>query len=142
MTDKDPDTIECAQCGICCKIFGDSISPSIENIYRWKGNNRLDILEHFSACGSDGSWTRCSELPADELSDIVSIELRDPKTGGYESGCPFLRRISRERYICAIHMQKPDMCNNYQPWIWGETYFRRCRTIVRNERNSFWNHQQ
>ncbi|HVP93710.1 MAG TPA: YkgJ family cysteine cluster protein [Methanoregulaceae archaeon] len=139
MPDTDSDSMECAQCGICCKVFGDSISPTIENVYHWIEHDRADILEHFSACKNDGSWTKCSELEMGELSDVISIELRDPETGGYESRCPFLKRASRERYICSIHLSKPDMCNNYKPWIWGETYFRRCRTLTRLDQTTFWN---
>ena len=139
MHDQDSETFECAQCGICCKIFGDSISPTIENVYHWLENDRFDILEHFSACLIDGSWKKCSGLQTSDLMDIVSIELRDPDTGCRESSCPFLKRVSRERYICSIHLSKPDMCDNYKPWIWGETYFRRCRTIVEYEQTTFWN---
>jgi Fe-S-cluster containining protein len=141
MTDEFSDGMECEQCGVCCKIFGDSILPSVDNVYHWKENGRIDILKHFYACGKDGSWIRCSDLPAEELGNAITIELRDPDTGAYESGCPFLRRISRERYICAIHLSKPDMCDNYRPWIWGESYFRRCRAIIRNEDSSFWNRE-
>ncbi|HTY14140.1 MAG TPA: YkgJ family cysteine cluster protein [Methanoregulaceae archaeon] len=139
MADESTEMLECAQCGVCCKIFGDSISPTIENVYQWLENGRTDILEHFSACRGDGSWTKCSDLRTCDLSEVVSIELRDPNTGGLESSCPFLMRVSRNRYLCAIHLAKPSMCDNYKPWIWGETYFRRCRTITGNEKLSFWN---
>ena len=74
MHDQDSETFECAQCGICCKIFGDSISPTIENVYHWLENDRFDILEHFSACLIDGSWKKCSGLQTSDLMDIVSIE--------------------------------------------------------------------
>ena len=139
MPDYDEGTPECAQCGVCCKIFGDSISPTIENVYRWLEDGKIDILEHFSACMADGSWKKCSDLQACDLSGVVSIELRDPKTGGFVSCCPFLRHVSKNRYLCGIHLSKPEMCDNYKPWIWGETYLRRCRTIADDERRSFWN---
>jgi Fe-S-cluster containining protein len=134
----DSDMAECSQCGVCCKIFGDSISPTLENVYHWIENDRSDILKHFSACFNNDTWINCSKLKAGDLSDVIAIELRDPETGDYESACPFLKRVTRNRYICSIHLSKPDMCNNYQPWIWGETYFRRCRTIVNQEKTSFW----
>jgi Fe-S-cluster containining protein len=139
MKQEEPPDIECLQCGICCKVFGDSISPTVENLYRWLENERSDILKHFSACMPDGSWIACSHLRVGELHDVVSIELRDPETGGYASVCPFLLRISKQKYICAIHSEKPEMCNNYKPWIWGETYYRRCRAIAMKEQSSFWN---
>jgi Fe-S-cluster containining protein len=134
--EKIPD-IECAQCGVCCKIFGDSISPTVENVYFWIENGRLDILRYFSAFMTDGSRVSCADLAFSELSDIVTIELRDPDTGDFVSVCPFLRRVARKKYICSIHMQKPSMCDNYKPWIWGETYFRRCRAIMDKENPSF-----
>jgi Fe-S-cluster containining protein len=139
MADDNAGMLECAQCGVCCKIFGDSISPTIENVYHWIENERTDILEHFSACGEDGSWTKCSDLLVCDLSGVVSIELRDPDSGKLVSSCPFLVRVSKNRYLCSIHLSKPAMCDNYKPWLWGETYFRRCRTIAGDERLSFWN---
>ena len=40
----NPADLECTQCGICCKVFGDSISPTTENVYSWIINGRTDIL--------------------------------------------------------------------------------------------------
>lgn len=133
--------IDCDQCGTCCKVFGDSISPTIENIYQWLTNNRSDILRHFSACFSNGTWINCNELLPEELGDIITIELRDPDTGALASACPFLKRATKTRYICSIHMAKPEMCDNYKPWIWGETYLRRCRTLVQQERRTTWQNE-
>ena len=130
--------IDCDQCGTCCKVFGDSISPTIENVYQWLTNDRLDILRHFSACFKNGTWKKCSELKVDELGDIITVEMRDPDTGTLVSACPFLLRVSKTRYLCSIHMAKPEMCDNYKPWIWGETYLRRCRTIREQERKTTW----
>ena len=137
MTGHEP-VPECDQCGTCCKVFGDSISPTIENIYLWITNDRSDILRHFSACFLDGSWKNCAGLRPDELGDIVLTELRDPGTGALVSACPFLTRVSKKRYLCKIHTAKPDMCDNYRPWIWGETYLRRCRTIREQEQRTSW----
>lgn len=140
MTAIDQD-IGCDQCGTCCKVFGDSISPTIENLYHWLTNDRSSILRHFSACFPDGTWKNCSELSPDELGDIITIELRDPYTGSFMSACPFLRRVSKTRYLCSIHLEKPEMCNNYKPWIWGETYLRRCRTIREQEYATMWQNE-
>jgi Fe-S-cluster containining protein len=137
MTSTD-NGIDCDQCGICCKVFGDSISPTIENIYSWLTNDRQDILQHFSACFANGTWKNCAELQVDELGDIITVEMRDPDTGALESACPFLSRVSKKRYLCSIHMTKPEMCDNYKPWLWGETYLKRCRTIVELERRTLW----
>jgi Fe-S-cluster containining protein len=132
----DDDSIECEQCGICCKVFGDSISPTTENIYQWITNDRQDILCHFSACFSNGSWKNCAELRPENLGEIINIEMRDPSTGSLVSACPFLKRVTKKRYICSIHTAKPEMCDNYKPWIWGETYFRRCRAIIEKEQRT------
>jgi Fe-S-cluster containining protein len=137
MTGQNSET-DCDQCGTCCKVFGDSISPTLENIYHWLTNNRSDILRHFSACFEDGTWKNCAELRPDDLGDIITVEMRDPDSGALVSACPFLRRVSKKRYLCSIHTAKPEMCDNYKPWIWGETYLRRCRTIVEEERKTSW----
>jgi len=79
--------IDCDQCGTCCKVFGDSISPTIENIYQWLTNDRQDILRHFSACFANGTWKNCAELQVNELGDVITIEMRDPDTGALESSC-------------------------------------------------------
>ena len=39
----------CEQCGLCCKIFGDSVTPTAENIFTWIEQKRPDILQYFSA---------------------------------------------------------------------------------------------
>ncbi len=135
-------TADCDQCGTCCKVFGDSISPTMENIYWWLVNDRTDILRHFSACFEDSTWKQCTELRPDEIFSIVAVELRDPDTGSLVSVCPFLTRVSKKRYLCSIHMAKPEMCDNYKPWIWGETYLRRCRTIVEQEQRTPWQNDQ
>jgi Fe-S-cluster containining protein len=64
--------------------------------------------------------------------------MRNPDTGEYMTVCPFLRRVAKERYLCGIHKVKPEMCCTYQPWIWGETYFNRCRALLKTDRNRWW----
>ncbi len=64
-----------------------------------------------------------------DLGSLVTVELRDPETGDLPVACPFLRRTGRRRYICSIHTTKPEMCTNYQPWLFGETYFKRCPAL-------------
>ncbi|MCQ8894660.1 MAG: YkgJ family cysteine cluster protein [Methanolinea sp.] len=127
----------CLQCGLCCKVFGDRIYPTHENLYAWISNGRREILRHFSACRADGKWIQCTDLSPDEIGGISAIEMRDPETGEYPAVCPFLRRTGKTRYICSIHSEKPDMCRSYMPWIWGETYFSRCRALEKMEQRSF-----
>lgn len=123
----------CLQCGLCCKIFGDRITPAPENLFSWMEEGRDDILRFFMACLDDGRWVWCTELSPQDISGIHAVEMRDPSTGGYLPVCPFLWRIEKNRYICGIHALKPEMCRNYQPWVWGETYFNRCPALKKKE---------
>jgi Fe-S-cluster containining protein len=126
----------CLQCGLCCKVFGDRITPTVINLYTWMEANRTDILKFFSVRTGKGVYTCAANLGPEDLADILSIELRDPKTGDYLPCCPFLRRAGKNRYLCSIHTTKPDMCCNYMPWVWGETYFPRCESLKNAEKRS------
>ncbi|HOT02810.1 MAG TPA: YkgJ family cysteine cluster protein [Methanolinea sp.] len=123
----------CLQCGLCCKIFGDRITPAPENLFSWMEDGRGDVLRFFMACLDDGRWVWCNELSPRDISGIHVVEMRDPSTGGFPTVCPFLRRVAKDRYICSIHELKPEMCRNYQPWVWGETYFNRCPGLKRKK---------
>jgi Fe-S-cluster containining protein len=128
----------CEQCGLCCRIFGPVITPTSANVYIWIEQGRTDILRWFVACMENGTAIPCTELPAENLGNTVSFEMRNPDTGEYVTVCPFLRRVAKQRYLCGIHAVKPDMCCTYQPWIWGETYFNRCRALKQTERKPRW----
>jgi Fe-S-cluster containining protein len=126
LTDEDE---LCGQCGLCCRIFGPTITPTESNVYLWIEQRRSDILRWFVAFRGNGTVVDCTELLPEDLGSIVSFEFRNPETGGFVTVCPFLLRLSRHRYICSIHQVKPEMCCTYQPWIWGETYFNRCKAL-------------
>lgn len=128
----DTEDEPCEQCGLCCRIFGPGIAPTPANVYVWMEQGRRDILQYFVACMESGGVVRCTDLPPEDLGNVAWFELRDPETGGYAPVCPFLRRVAKDRYLCGIHAVKPEMCCTYQPWIWGETYFNRCRALSRN----------
>ena len=134
---REPDEEPCELCGLCCKILGDGIAPTETNLLRWMEDGRTDILRHFTAFLEDGRRVRCSELTPSDLGGMVSAELRDPVTGELVTACPFLRRTGRRRYICSIHTTKPEMCINYQPWIFGETYFNRCKALEKSRQGSW-----
>jgi len=138
MEDPGETSEECEECGLCCKVFGDRITPTVMNLYSWMEDGRTDILRHFSAGMSNGTRINGADLAPDDLGDITTIELRNPESGGYPTVCPFLRRVERARYICSIHTVKPDMCCNYMPWVYGETYFPRCRALGSREKRSSW----
>jgi Fe-S-cluster containining protein len=129
LTEEEP----CEQCGLCCRIFGPGIAPTAANVYIWMEQGRTDILRWFVAYLENGSTpVSCLDLAPDDLGSAVVFEMRDPSTGGYVTVCPFLVRVAKERYICGIHAVKPEMCCTYQPWVWGETYFNRCKSLKKN----------
>jgi Fe-S-cluster containining protein len=128
----------CEQCGLCCRIFGPGIAPTAENVLVWIEQERTDILRWFAANMEDGRVVPCTEIRAGDLGNVVSFEMRDTETGEYVPVCPFLRRVGKVRYLCGIHRVKPEMCWNYQPWIWGETYFNRCTALKKADRKCRW----
>jgi Fe-S-cluster containining protein len=134
-TDEDE---PCEQCGLCCRIFGPCITPTVSNVYIWIEQGRSDILRWFVAFMDNNTLINCIDLLPEDLGNIVSVEMRNPDSGEYVTVCPFLRRVAWQRYICGIHQVKPEMCCNYQPWIWGETYFNRCKALIKTERKSRW----
>jgi Fe-S-cluster containining protein len=139
---KEPviDNDDCEQCGLCCRIFGNSITPTLMNLYSWIEQERKDILQYFSAARDDGSWVNCADILPEDLGSVLLVEMRDPRTGEYLTVCPFLKRTGKDRYICGIHSIKPDMCRNYQPWVWGETYFGRCKSLKKSDNRYIWRH--
>ena len=128
----------CEQCGLCCRIFGPGITPTIANVYVWMEQERSDILRWFIAFMENGTQIPCPRLRTDDLGNVVSVEMRNPDTGEYVTVCPFLRRVAKQRYLCGIHQVKPEMCCTYQPWIWGETYFNRCRALKKTGQKHRW----
>jgi Fe-S-cluster containining protein len=136
MSGEDNQEQLCEQCGLCCRIFGDRISPTPMNLFLWMEAGRSDILCHFSACLNEGRWINCADLKPEDLGNLSAVELKDPVTGEYPPVCPFLHRVSKKRYVCRIHTVKPEMCCHYQPWIWGETYFNQCKALGKLHRGS------
>jgi len=128
----------CEQCGLCCRIFGPGITPTVANVYVWMEQERPDILRWFVAFMENGTQIPCTRLRTDDLGDVVSVEMRNPDTGEYVTVCPFLRRVAKQRYLCGIHQVKPEMCCTYQPWIWGETFFNRCRALQKTGQKHRW----
>jgi len=125
----NPQDDGCLQCGLCCRVFGDKITPTTENLYSWIEEGREDILKFFRVRTATGADMRADSMSPEDLSGVISIELRDPDTGMYLPCCPFLRRESKTRYACSIHTVKSDMCCNYMPWVWGETFFPACESL-------------
>jgi Fe-S-cluster containining protein len=138
MDEPRPDDEPCEQCGLCCRIFGPGITPTPTNVYHWMEQQRADILCWFVAFMEDGRVLPCTMLSPGDLGNVVSFEMRNPESGDYVAVCPFLRRVAKTRYFCGIHTVKPEMCCNYQPWLWGETYFNRCPALKRIDQKCRW----
>ncbi len=138
MEEPVPEDEPCEQCGLCCRIFGPGITPTPANVYHWMEQNRVDILRCFVAFMEDGTTVPCTALTPGDLGNVVSFEMRAPETGEYVTVCPFLRRVAKNRYQCGIHTVKPEMCCNYQPWLWGETYFNRCPALKNTDGKCRW----
>jgi Fe-S-cluster containining protein len=138
MDELNADDEPCEQCGLCCRIFGPGITPTVPDVYVWMEQGRVDILRWFVAFMENGTTINCTGLLAEDLGNIVSFEMRNPDSGEYVTVCPFLRRVTKQRYICGIHQVKPEMCCTYQPWIWGETHFNRCRALGKDRQMHRW----
>jgi len=134
MDDQAPLDEPCEQCGLCCRVFGPNITPTVSNVYVWIEQGRTDILRWFVAFMENTTQVNCILIQAEDLGNVISVEMRNPDTGEYVPVCPFLRRTEKHRYLCGIHRVKPDMCCTYQPWIWGETYFNRCEALKKTDR--------
>lgn len=136
----DNDDEVCVQCGRCCKIYGDRISPTITDLYLWMVNGKKEILRYFTAFYHDGTCKNCASLEPADLGDFVSVEMRDPDSNEYLTVCPFLRRVTETKYICSIHAIKPEMCCNFMPWERRQTDFALCRALknepVKSRRSS------
>jgi len=128
----------CEQCGLCCRIFGPGIAPTAANVYVWIEQGRTDILRWYIAFMEGGTQVPCTSLTAEDLGSAVSFEMRNPETGDYMPVCPFLRRVAKNRYLCGIHLVKPEMCFHYEPWIWGETYFNKCTALKKMDNRCRW----
>ena len=110
----------------------------VPNVYVWMEQGRIDILRCFIAYMEKSGPINCAVLNTKDLGNVISVEMRNPDTGEYVTVCPFLLRVNKERYLCGIHLVKPDMCCTYQPWIWGETYFNRCRGLGKINQSGKW----
>lgn len=81
----------CLACGICCDLYGASLTASLQDIERWRTEGRSDIL---SEVGADGTlWVRGD--------------------GSRHETCPFIVRQGPDRAICGIHEAKPEICRGY-----------------------------
>ena len=88
---------KCSTCGQCCREHGFSLFMAPGDYRRWRRQERWDILQYVylaSPRGYGDLWL-------------------DPKTGGELGYCPFLKRVSPDRYICTIQDTKPKECKEF-----------------------------
>jgi Fe-S-cluster containining protein len=79
----------CKNCGNCCKFY-EKIPTSRKDRFRWKAEERSDILlklDHRSAFRSEGP--------------------------GKEKQCPLLKKRHNGGFVCSIHKTKPECCKNW-----------------------------
>ncbi|PLX40387.1 MAG: hypothetical protein C0608_09130 [Deltaproteobacteria bacterium] len=86
---------ECAACGICCDLYGFTLTADAGDLERWRVEGRGDLL---AMVGEDG---------------LLWLE---PETGEHLDHCPHLGRVKNGgslHALCAIHRTKPHICRSY-----------------------------
>ena len=120
----------CLRCGNCCRRQW-KVEASLNDVLRWIGEGRTDILESLecndSSCGMrENDWgsgtvaRHIAERAAVYGEDILAVALRIARTttinGGYvvmpkEQGCKYL--IGGKTVACSIYETRPEVCRNF-----------------------------
>ena len=101
--ETEMEKFQCTQCGHCCLKLHDAYCTSvdIEQVQRWRNEDRWDILDRVEIMMVDGK-----ELFADIWFS--------PTTGEETARCPWLRKLpNKDIYKCTIHESKPPHCRNF-----------------------------
>ena len=103
MTDKPQRRPICSMCGKCCSAPTVMITkPS--DYKRWLKQGREDILQYASV------------PPPHGYGDLW----KDTQDGETPTHCPFIQKISDDKYICTIQDTKPKVCREYRcEWAYG-----------------------
>lgn len=80
----------CHACGVCCELFGHTVTATENDFNRWLAEDRREIT----------SW---AATPVEER----------------QEGCPFLERDEGGEGSCSIHDTKPEMCRAYPTELHG-----------------------
>jgi hypothetical protein len=99
VTEDEP----CEQCGLCCRIFGPAITPTVANVYIWIEQGRTDILRWYVAFLNDSTAVPCAGLPAEELGNVVSVEMRFRDTSAASVFCSYNEMLM----TCLRNVQTP-----------------------------------
>ncbi|MDD1673394.1 MAG: YkgJ family cysteine cluster protein [Methanomicrobiales archaeon] len=109
----------CDQCGLCCLHYHGTYWARTSDLLRWHDEGRKDILQYVAVSGPDGSRTTAIMLPRTELEKIEHVSAwTDPESGREILPCPFLRKVSTNRYLCSIHATKSQTCRRFVHEDW------------------------
>ncbi|MBI3930885.1 MAG: YkgJ family cysteine cluster protein [Chloroflexi bacterium] len=103
MTDKPRKRPKCSTCGKCCRAPVILITkPS--DLRRWAQQGRSDILRYAS-------------VPVLRGYGDLWISIDGSEGSGY---CPFIRRVSQDKFTCTIQDTKPKVCKEFWcEWTYG-----------------------
>ena len=103
MTNKLRKKPRCSMCGRCCRAPVILITkPS--DYRRWTRQGRSDILRYASV------------PPVQGYGDLW-IDIEGSEESSY---CPFIKKVSRSKYICTIQTTKPKVCREFRcEWAYG-----------------------
>jgi Fe-S-cluster containining protein len=103
MTDKPRKRPTCSMCGKCCSAPTVMITKPAD-YKRWVKQGRLDILQYASVPPQHG------------YGDLW----KDAENGETPTHCPFIKKISDDKYICTIQDTKPKVCREFRcEWAYG-----------------------
>lgn len=104
---------ECFRCGRCCvsPTFG-GFDATLEDVKRWKGENRNDILERVEIGLPNGNMTNGTAWNGIDEIGVGGFGI-NPRTLVEESVCPFLKKENDGNFSCGIQETKPQVCKDF-----------------------------
>jgi Fe-S-cluster containining protein len=97
MTNRLNKRPKCSQCGECCRAPMIQITKT-SDYKRWVEQKRDDILKYASV------------PPLRGYGDLW-MDIRETEDLEY---CPFIEKISKDKFICTIHDTKPKVCKTFR----------------------------
>jgi len=97
----------CLRCGKCCDHERDAYAEDIE---RWIGEERYDILEHVFCYPRSAFCANVLPHPCQDCSKTEKVIVNRSDS----TECPFLRKVRNKTYYeCIIHSTKPKDCADW-----------------------------
>jgi Fe-S-cluster containining protein len=119
----------CLRCGRCCKVAGEVLHITQNDVDRWEREGRKDILEklflvRMSCSNCNIEWPphvgeNCPECGKVSKSGVYYwLDPRMPKNWLAQlmgsPKCPFLKKIwNKDEYLCGINETKPEICREF-----------------------------